>query len=74
MTDQADTPGELVVYTTEDGLAHRQLRAVVGSVWGRQAQLADPFQTSAQAIVAVAVDKTDFAEIERLSKNGGGIK
>jgi len=50
MTEQADAAGELVLYTTEDGLAHVQLRAVDGSAWVTQAQLAELFQTSTQAM------------------------
>lgn len=42
--------GELILYTTEDGAAKIQLRAVDGTVWLTQAQMADLFQTTPQAI------------------------
>jgi hypothetical protein len=38
--------GEIVLYSTEDGLARVQLRAADGTVWLTQAQMADLFQTS----------------------------
>jgi hypothetical protein len=42
--------GELILYTSEDGAARIQLRAVEGTVWLTQAQMAELFQTSPQAI------------------------
>ena len=42
--------GELILYSTEDGLARIQLRAVDGTVWMTQANMAELFQTSPQAI------------------------
>jgi hypothetical protein len=42
--------GELILYTSEDGAAKIQLRAVEGTVWLTQAQMAELFQTSPQAI------------------------
>lgn len=42
--------GELVLYTTEDGLARLYLRAEDGTVWLTQAELAELFQTSLQNI------------------------
>ena len=42
--------GELILYTTEDGEAEIQLRAVEGTVWATQAEMATLFQTSPQAI------------------------
>lgn len=50
MTERPEAPGELVLYTTDDGLAHVQLRAVDGSAWVTQAQLAELFQTTTQAM------------------------
>ena len=48
--DSGGASGELVLYTSEDGLAHVQLRAVDGSAWVTQAQLAELFQTTTQAM------------------------
>ena len=42
--------GEIIVYSTEDGRAEIQLRAVDGTVWLTQAQMAELFDTSKQAI------------------------
>lgn len=42
--------GEVILYSTEDGLARVQLRAVDGSVWLSQTELAELFQTSKQNI------------------------
>lgn len=50
MTESDPAVGEVVLYTTDDGLAHVQLRAVDGSAWVTQAQLAELFQTTTQAI------------------------
>ena len=45
-----ETKGELILYTSEDGLTQIQLWAVNDTVWLTQAQIADLFQTSSQAI------------------------
>jgi hypothetical protein len=50
MTEQDGASGELVLYTSDDGQAHVQLRAVDGSAWVTQAQLAELFQTTTQAM------------------------
>lgn len=42
--------GEIILYSTEDGQAEIQLRAVDGTVWLTQAQMSDLFSTSPQAI------------------------
>jgi hypothetical protein len=42
--------GELILYSTEDGAATISLRAVDGTAWLTQAQMAELFQTSPQAI------------------------
>lgn len=42
--------GEIILYSTEDGQAEIQLRAVDGTVWLTQAQLSDLFDTSKQNI------------------------
>lgn len=44
------TEGELILYSTEDGAATISLRAVDGTAWLTQAQMAELFQTSPQAI------------------------
>lgn len=53
--------GEFVLYNTEDGRTKVQLRAVDGTVWLTQAQMADLFATTPQAITqlirAVYVDE-----------------
>lgn len=38
--------GELILYTTEDGVTNIQLRALEGTVWLSQAEIAELFQTS----------------------------
>ena len=45
--------GELILYTSEDGAAKIQLRAVDGTIWLTQAQMAELFQTSPQAITQI---------------------
>ncbi len=42
--------GELILYSTEDGKARIELRAADGTAWLTQAQMAELFQTSPQAI------------------------
>ena len=42
--------GELILYSTEDGKAGIHLRAIDGTVWLTQAQMAELFATSPQAI------------------------
>ena len=42
--------GELILYRSQDGSARIQLRAVDGSVWLSQAQMAELFDTSKQNI------------------------
>ncbi|MEV8368399.1 virulence RhuM family protein [Microbacterium sp. NPDC064584] len=46
----ADAAGEVVLYTTDDGLARVQLRAVDGSAWLAQRDIAELFQVTTQAI------------------------
>lgn len=45
-----DANGEIVLYTTDDGLANVQLRAINGTAWLTQAQIAELFQVTSQAI------------------------
>ena len=40
--------GEIILYSTEDGAAEIQLRAVDGTVWLSQIEMAELFQTSKQ--------------------------
>lgn len=57
--------GELILYTTEDGAARIELRAVDGTVWLTQAQMADLFQTTPQAItqlVRAIYDEEELSE------------
>lgn len=42
--------GEIVLYRTADGLAEIQLRAIAGTVWLTQAQIAELFQVSPQNV------------------------
>jgi hypothetical protein len=42
--------GELVLYRTPDGLTEIQLRAIDGTVWLNQTEIAELFQTTKQAI------------------------
>jgi hypothetical protein len=42
--------GELILYRTQDGLNEIQLRAIDGTVWLTQAEMADLFETSPQAV------------------------
>lgn len=42
--------GEIILYATEDGAAEIQLRAVDGTVWLSQAEMAELFQTTKQNI------------------------
>ena len=51
--DEAVARGELILYSTEDGQASIQLRAEEGTVWLTQAQMAELFQTSPQAITQI---------------------
>ncbi|WP_027132545.1 virulence RhuM family protein [Geminicoccus roseus] len=56
--------GELILYTTEDGAAEIQLRAVGGTVWLTQAQMADLFQTTPQAITQLIGTIYDESELD----------
>lgn len=42
--------GELILYTSPDGMAHIQLRALDGTVWLTQAEMAELFQATPQAV------------------------
>ncbi|MGM7698346.1 virulence RhuM family protein [Microbacterium sp. A84] len=49
-TAAADAAGEVILYTTDDGRAAVQLRAIDGTAWLTQAQLAELFQVTPQAV------------------------
>ncbi|MFC4122020.1 virulence RhuM family protein [Nonomuraea zeae] len=46
----ADAPGELILYTTEDGRSQVQMRAVEGTVWLSQSEMAELFSVTPQNI------------------------
>ncbi|MFJ6280800.1 virulence RhuM family protein [Arthrobacter subterraneus] len=50
MAEHVDGPGELVLYTTEDGLAHVQLRAIAGTAWLPQRGIAELFGKDVRTI------------------------
>lgn len=50
MSEQETPTGNIVLYTTDDGESRIQLRTVDGTAWLTQAQIADLFQTTTQAI------------------------
>lgn len=54
--------GELILYTTEDGTTQVQLRVIDGTVWLTQAEMAELFQTSPQAITQLV--KAIYADVE----------
>ncbi|WP_458042811.1 MULTISPECIES: RhuM family protein [Bacteria] len=47
---ESEPAGEIVLYTTEDGLANVQLRAIDGTAWLSQRDIAGLFQVTPQAI------------------------
>lgn len=62
--------GELILYSTEDGLSRIELRAADGTAWLTQAQMADLFQTTSQAITQLiaAIYKENEARQEATCK------
>ena len=50
MTDGQKNSGEIILYQTEDGRAAIQLRAVAGTVWLTQAEMAELFDTTPQNV------------------------
>lgn len=56
--------GELILYRTDDGLARIELRAVDGTAWLTQAQMAELFQTSPQAITQLIAAIYEDAEAD----------
>ena len=55
--------GELVVYRSEDGSTHVQLRAVEGTVWLTQAQIAELYDTSVSNIAHIMRRVLDDGEV-----------
>ena len=47
--------GEFLLYTTEDGRSAIQLKATDGSVWLTQAEIAELFEVTPQAITPTVV-------------------
>lgn len=66
MTEPA---GELVVYRSEDGRTQVQLRAVQGTVWLTQAQLAELYSTSVQNIGQIIRRILDDGEVTQATIN-----
>lgn len=55
--------GELVVYRSDDGRTHVQLRAVEGTVWLTQAQIAELYDTSVSNIAHIMRRVLDDGEV-----------
>lgn len=55
--------GEIVVYRSDDGRSHVQLRAVDGTVWLSQAQIADLYDTSVSNIAHITRRILDDGEL-----------
>ena len=61
--------GELVVYRSEDGSTRVQLRAVEGTVWLTQAQMAELYRTSLQNIGQIIRRILDDGEVAQATIN-----
>lgn len=48
--DMKEAKGELILYTSEDGLSRIQIRAIDGTVWLTQAEIAELFDTTKQNV------------------------
>lgn len=59
--------GEMILYRTDDGLTRIELRSVNGTAWLTQAQMADLFQTSPQAITQLIAAIYDDGEAEEVA-------
>ena len=57
------TSGELILYTTEDGVTNLQLRAEDGTVWLTQAEIATLFQTTKQNVSLHAANILEEGEL-----------
>lgn len=56
--------GEIIIYPTVDGLTEVQLKAIDGSVWLTQAEIADLFQSSPQGVtqlIKAIYDEGEYA-------------
>ncbi|WP_144783986.1 RhuM family protein [Microbacterium sp. BH-3-3-3] len=61
---EPDANGEIVLYTTDDGLANVKLRAIDGTAWLTQAQIAELFQTSKQNVSLHVTNILEEGEVE----------
>jgi hypothetical protein len=61
---EPDANGEIVLYTTDDGLANVQLRAIDGTAWLTQAQIAELFQTSKQNVSLHVTNILEEGEVD----------
>lgn len=61
--------GELVVYRSEDGHTHVQLRAVEGTVWLTQAQIAELYDTSVPNIAQIMRRILEDGEVTQATIN-----
>ena len=79
--------GELIIYTPDDGAATIGLRAVDGTVWLSQREIAEldvaqklaverfeTFDANRRATEALAADETDIAQLEEMEKAARGRK
>jgi hypothetical protein len=64
---EAEAGGEIVLYTTDDGLANVQLRAIDGTVWLTQAQIAELFQTTKQNVSLHVTNLIDEGEVDAVA-------
>lgn len=68
----AESQGEFVLYTTDDGLTRVEMRAEGGSLWLSQAEIATLFQTTPQNVTqhVKAIYAEGEADPEATSKSG----
>lgn len=68
----AESQGEFVLYTTEDGLTRVEMRAEGGSLWLSQAEIATLFQTTPQNVTqhVKAIYAEGEADFEATCKSG----
>jgi hypothetical protein len=59
--------GEIILYTTEDGVSTLSLRVDDGTVWLTQAEIADLFQTTKQNVSLHARNVLDEGELQEVS-------
>lgn len=63
--DRGDDGGEVIVYTTPNGGPRVQLRAVNGTVWLSQAEIAELYGTSVSNVAHIARRVLDDGEVTR---------